>query len=222
MIELLSGWLRQIVILVLIATFMDLLLPNNAMERYVKLVMGLLIILAILSPVFQWIRQDLDLTALAFDTAGMEESRPTSLSTIRKESKQLEKTQDRLVREEAERRLESAVQKEVEKRFDVKVVQTRVKTGEGEKESGIAKVFLTVLPVEQKGKDEIPAVQPVDEVQPVIIDGSGEEEKKKQQKNGPSPAQREWEGKITRYLTKTLGVGGGQVKVEVLEGDQGR
>ena len=56
MIELLSGWLKQIVILVLIAAFMDLLLPNNSMERYIKLVMGLLIILAILSPVFQWIR----------------------------------------------------------------------------------------------------------------------------------------------------------------------
>ncbi|EGK14325.1 hypothetical protein HMPREF9374_0286 [Desmospora sp. 8437] len=222
MIELLSGWLKQIVILVLIAVFMDLLLPNNSMERYVKLVMGLLIILSILSPIFQWIRQDLDLTQLAFDTTQMEEKGLPSLSGIQEESKRLTKTQDRLVREEAQRRLEQTITKEVEQRFQVKVDQTRVQTEEGETGVGIAQVSLTVHPAEKEEKKEIPAVPPVEEVKPVMIDGGRDRERGEARKESSSSTQSVWEEKITRYLAKTLQLEDGQVHVEVLQGNQGR
>ena len=66
MVSWMSDWLKQIVLLVLIATFIDLLLPNNRLDRYVKLVMGLLIILAMLSPVFQLLSEDHDLRSFAF------------------------------------------------------------------------------------------------------------------------------------------------------------
>ncbi|GGA39752.1 hypothetical protein GCM10007416_10900 [Kroppenstedtia guangzhouensis] len=221
MIELLSGWLKQIVILVLIAAFMDLLLPNNSMERYIKLVMGLLIILAILSPVFQWIRQDLDLNQLAFDTAQMKEEGLPSLSGIQQESKRLTQTQDRLVREEAQRRLEQMITKEVEERFRVKVDQTQVQTEEREKRVGIAQVSLAVRPAEKKENGEFPDIQAVEEVKPVIIEGGGDLERGGRPRKGPSSTQSVWGEKITRFLAKTLGLQSEQVDVEVLQGNQG-
>lgn len=54
----LAEWLREIIFIVLIAVFIDLLLPNRAMERYVKFVVSLLILLTLLSPVMRFFSAD--------------------------------------------------------------------------------------------------------------------------------------------------------------------
>jgi stage III sporulation protein AF len=62
----LSEWLKQIVIIVLIASFVDLLLPNRSMQRYVKLVISLFVLISILNPLLQWIGVN---TTLSFTDA---------------------------------------------------------------------------------------------------------------------------------------------------------
>lgn len=47
----LGGWLKELVLIVLLASFVDMILPSRSMERYVKLVLSLLILLTLLSPV---------------------------------------------------------------------------------------------------------------------------------------------------------------------------
>lgn len=54
----LSGWLRDIVLIILLATFVDLLIPNNSLQRYVKVVVSLIILLTILSPVISFLKED--------------------------------------------------------------------------------------------------------------------------------------------------------------------
>ncbi|NUU75843.1 stage III sporulation protein AF [Paenibacillus xylanilyticus] len=54
----LSSWLRELIMIVLLATFVDMLLPNRSMERYVKLVLSLLILLTLLSPITKLLRSD--------------------------------------------------------------------------------------------------------------------------------------------------------------------
>jgi len=71
--EFVGGWLKQIILLVLVATFFDLLLPNNSMERYVKLVMGLLIIFAILNPIFSLLDKNLDPSLFIPESQGVAE-----------------------------------------------------------------------------------------------------------------------------------------------------
>ena len=46
-----SFWLKNIIMVVLFATFLELLLPNGSMQRFVRVIMGLFIMLAILNPV---------------------------------------------------------------------------------------------------------------------------------------------------------------------------
>ncbi|OEF98434.1 stage III sporulation protein AF [Desulfuribacillus alkaliarsenatis] len=45
-----SAWLKGIILIILFATFMDLLLPSSSMQKYVKLVIGLIIIITMLTP----------------------------------------------------------------------------------------------------------------------------------------------------------------------------
>ncbi|WP_027340168.1 stage III sporulation protein AF [Halonatronum saccharophilum] len=46
----LRDWVRNIVLVILFANFIEILLPNSQMRKYVKVVMGFFIILVILNP----------------------------------------------------------------------------------------------------------------------------------------------------------------------------
>ncbi|CAM2809591.1 stage III sporulation protein AF [Paenibacillus sediminis] len=54
----LSEWLKEIIFIILLATFVDLILPNRSMERYVRLVLSLLILLTLLTPIIDLLTKD--------------------------------------------------------------------------------------------------------------------------------------------------------------------
>lgn len=60
MIAWLSEWLKQIILVILLAAFVDLLMPNNGLQRYVRTVLGLFILLTLLSPIFNLFQKSLD------------------------------------------------------------------------------------------------------------------------------------------------------------------
>lgn len=59
MIGWLSDWLRDIITVILLAVLVELLLPNKAMQRYARLVVGLFILLTILSPILRLLQTDI-------------------------------------------------------------------------------------------------------------------------------------------------------------------
>lgn len=56
----LGGWLKTVVALILLAAFIELMLPTNKMQRYVRTAMSLFILLTLLSPVLQLTRKSWD------------------------------------------------------------------------------------------------------------------------------------------------------------------
>lgn len=48
--ERIGAWLRQIMVVVLIAGFLDLLLPNNQLKGVTRLIMGLLVLIILIQP----------------------------------------------------------------------------------------------------------------------------------------------------------------------------
>ncbi|WP_067932945.1 stage III sporulation protein AF [Alicyclobacillus kakegawensis] len=54
----LGAWLKQIVLVVMLAVLADMLLPTRAMQKYVRMVMGLAIIAVILGPLTPMARRD--------------------------------------------------------------------------------------------------------------------------------------------------------------------
>ena len=53
--ELLGGWIREVVILLVFIVFLELLIPRSSVENFVRVVAGLLILVTILKPVVMWI-----------------------------------------------------------------------------------------------------------------------------------------------------------------------
>lgn len=50
--DIISQWVTQIIIFLLLAVIIDLLIPKTSMKKYIKLVMGLILMLIFLKPVF--------------------------------------------------------------------------------------------------------------------------------------------------------------------------
>jgi stage III sporulation protein AF len=55
-----SGWLKTVITVILLATFVDLLLPSSTMQRYVRTVMSLFVLLTLLAPVAQLFQRGWD------------------------------------------------------------------------------------------------------------------------------------------------------------------
>lgn len=56
-----TGWVKYIIFVVLFASFLEILLPSSSMQRFVRVIMGLFIMLAILNPVIAMVQNRLAL-----------------------------------------------------------------------------------------------------------------------------------------------------------------
>lgn len=209
--EFIGGWLKQIILLVLVATFFDLLLPNHSMERYVKLVMGLLIILAILQPIFSLLDKDGNLLSFTPWNSLDPEGNVAALSTIRREGEALQRTQDRLILDQVQKKMSETVKQDVEKKFDVTVKKSEVFVSEdGVRESpAIQRIQLVISPRRDKGEGG--DVVPVQPVEPVVI---GSNRSSSLERDSPSPPTRnKVASRVANYLQQRWELSTEQVHV---------
>ena len=54
MIQFLSSWAEQIVLAVIIATIIELILPQNRNKKYIQMVIGIYILFNIISPIIKY------------------------------------------------------------------------------------------------------------------------------------------------------------------------
>ncbi|GMA99182.1 stage III sporulation protein AF [Pelosinus sp. IPA-1] len=59
MIAMFTGWVKYIIFVVLFASFLELLLPSSSMQRFVRVIMGLFIMLAIMNPIISIVQNHL-------------------------------------------------------------------------------------------------------------------------------------------------------------------
>lgn len=168
----LADWLKELIMLVLVATFLDLLLPSNSMERYVKLVMGLLLIMAILHPVFQLINHDIDLKNLTIAPEVVQEtSKMPSMEKIRQDGQKLQQTQADFIRKQMEQSVESWAKKTLEKKFGVEVMEVQATATLNEQHVPVLQEI--TLTVQKKGSATEESQMQLRPIDPITI---GEEE----------------------------------------------
>lgn len=92
MIEALSAWLKQIIIVTLIAAFLDLLLPSSVMQKYVRMVMGLIVVLTMISPLLSVFHTGVDPVDAILQSVVTTGSMPT-MGDITEKANQLKQSQ---------------------------------------------------------------------------------------------------------------------------------
>lgn len=53
--EAVSAWVKDIFIIILSITFMEILMPDSSMAKYIKFIFSIIILAAILSPIEQFL-----------------------------------------------------------------------------------------------------------------------------------------------------------------------
>lgn len=112
----LAGWLRQIIAVLLLASIVDLLLPNRTMQRYVRLVAGLFILLTVATPVLGWMKGDFG-SQLAAGLGTVErspQSAPEQLAMIEAEGEKLRDRQAKQAADLVQTKLAAAIRADVE------------------------------------------------------------------------------------------------------------
>lgn len=130
--EWLSGWLRELILVVLLATFVDMLLPNRSMERYVKLVLSLLILLTLITPLINLLSSDPDARlkeALRDWTKDGGQIQAMTLDDILDEGEKLHKQQDLKAKEWAAKEVADQIKEQIERETELPVESVSVILG---------------------------------------------------------------------------------------------
>lgn len=172
--EAVKEWLRGLVLLVVLASLLELLLPMGSMKRFVRMTMGLLIILGVVRPVVALLGQELTLEPALLMA---EDSRLPTVDQIMAEADRFQARNEELLLREAERSLGEQLREAVRRvagghdaavevrlapagagDYRVEGVKVTVRPGSGRRTSGFGKVQ-PVAPVRIGDRAE-PEAQP--------------------------------------------------------------
>ncbi|WP_209123084.1 stage III sporulation protein AF [Alkalihalobacillus sp. BA299] len=161
----LTEWLTNIIIFILLATILELLLPNSNMQRYVKMVVGLLLLVIILNPLLSIFSKDIN-DILPNFSSNERISEKSLENSIERKKIEIERGQRAYISEQMAVQLKRKVEEELVVRFDVEIDGVFITLDEfafEHAEDAIVKVIVHLKEVadkEEKG-DLVQAVQVV-------------------------------------------------------------
>lgn len=170
MIEFLSDWMRGLILVIFLAVFLDMMLPNNVLQRYAKVVMGLLVILFMLTPVLKLAGTSVYEMNFSVDDLlpGSKDKGLPAIEQIQAQGEQLGQNNAALTMQQWKTNMAAEIKALIEKDHAVTVSAVKVDAvlNEQGQPAGISEVSVSVAPKQEPG-----SVQAVKPIEPVIIGG---------------------------------------------------
>lgn len=117
----LAGWITNIIVFVLLATVIDMLLPSSALQKYAKMVIGLLLIAIIITPILKLFHTDFD-EILSAATSEFENQNKKDLGNLTElKKKEIQATQGAYILEQMAVDLQTEVEEELIEEYKVKI-----------------------------------------------------------------------------------------------------
>ncbi|WP_343069418.1 stage III sporulation protein AF [Geomicrobium halophilum] len=152
--------MTTLIVFLLIAVILELLLPTATMKRYADLVLGLIMMILILQPVFDLLNRDPS-TWFEWDEIQVTEGVDKMESEIDEKKSEIQASQDAYISEQVAARLSSEAEPVLEEDFDLFLQDIAVSDTPG------LEIFVEAgeEPEEQEHEEEEPSsVPPVEEV----------------------------------------------------------
>lgn len=188
-----TSWIREIILLILMAVLLELLLPNSTLQRYVRMVVGLLLLLALLKPVLSVFDTNVNDMLSVFSSSAIV-SDDQIKNSIKSQKKEIQASQRAYIEKQMGVQWKKQAQKEVSDRFRMDVDNVEVTLDDlqfGRSRTNIKKVtvYLSKQVKDKQGK--------TDPVKPVTVDVSKGPDQSSDDngKNGKA-------GKIRTFLAK--------------------
>ena len=144
MIEFLSSWAQGIIVAVIIATLIEMILPNSSSKKYVKVVIGMYILFTIVSPIIKKVGgKDINLNTI--DIEKYEQQISKSDNTI---SRKFEDNNTRSIKDIYVSNLKADISAKLkEKGYNIDTSDIQIKDDEN---YTIVKITLKLIKMEQK------------------------------------------------------------------------
>lgn len=166
--EWLSLWLKKIILLVLLAAFLDLILPNTNLQRYVKIVMGLIILVSIMSPLFSLFNLSQDELALRMSRYQQEmtDSTDSTDSDWKSLTNRILSTQDEQAHRYVQTQMEAIIREQLKESYGVELAQVSINMEQKDQKARIASIDIIVAEPGSKSASEraTPAIKPIEPV----------------------------------------------------------
>ncbi|GFZ98989.1 hypothetical protein GCM10008018_51410 [Paenibacillus marchantiophytorum] len=185
----LAGWLKTVIMVIMLATFVDLLLPSNTMQRYVKTVMSLFILLTLLSPVLQLFQKDWNMDQLigqaeqkqnekSMVASSAGSSGMKSLEAITKEGQRLQAEGQKQSQQMLQTQLAGMMKEDLQKQTDLLIQDVQVAAQiDNNGKPVIMKVRVTLDDIEAKkmtskqgNSKSIAVMEPVKPIDPIRVE----------------------------------------------------
>lgn len=159
----LAGWVSNIIIFVLLATVIDMLLPNSALQKYAKMVIGLLLIAIIITPILGLFNKDFD-DILTAATSEFEDQKKRFRKFDRNEEKEIQATQGAYILKQMAVDLQAEVEEELMADYNMRIssIDVGVKNEEEPGVDDLQNITISLEKAEGKENSEIEAVAKVD------------------------------------------------------------
>ena len=118
--EFLKEWVTNIILFILLATVIDMLLPNSSMQKYTKMVTGLLLIAIILAPIFKLISKDFE-SALGSIPSFQAPGEKNMKNLIELKKKEIQASQHAYILEELAVKLKKGVKEELMEQYGLEI-----------------------------------------------------------------------------------------------------
>ncbi|MEH7354126.1 stage III sporulation protein AF [Neobacillus drentensis] len=118
--EFLREWVTNIILFILLATVIDMLLPNSSMQKYSKMVTGLLLIAIILAPIFKLISKDFE-SALGSIPSFQAPGEKNMKNLIDLKKKEIQASQHAYILEELAVQLKKGVKEELMEQYGLEI-----------------------------------------------------------------------------------------------------
>lgn len=171
--EFISDWITQIIIFILLATIIDLLTPNLAMSKYIKLVLGLILILILLTPIFSLFNLDFEgaINNNYRNLFEMDGEMERMESSIEMQKSEIESTHDAYILEEMAVQLKSLTNEELLDEHDAHITDINFQFEDETTKTyeGLTEVIVYL----EKGADWEGNIKPIEQI---VINSSEIEE----------------------------------------------
>jgi stage III sporulation protein AF len=162
-VHFLTEWVTNIIIFVLLATVIDMLLPNTNLQKYTKIVTGLLLIAIILTPVLKLISKDFE-TALQSIPIFQEAEEKNMENLIDLKKKEIQASQRAYILETMAVQLKEGTEEELMNQYGLEVANIDITIDETTKQSfpdNLQKVIVQLKKSEEEA-NVVEVIKPVE------------------------------------------------------------
>lgn len=123
--QFLTEWISNIILLILLASVLELLLPNSSLQRYVKMVVGLLLLVILLTPLLSIFSKDVDSWVAQIGMPIQFEEKDVQIS-IENKKREIQQVTLAYISEQVAVQLKRQVEEEMITKFNKEVIEVNV------------------------------------------------------------------------------------------------